>query len=102
LAPNEAHPRNSLKYIGPYANNSDVIKIVEHHHENFDGSGPLGLVKKDIHPLSKILRVADAIIEKSNNSLLEGIQEALREDKNLYDKDCIESLLNHFKQKKVA
>src|SRR5690606_14137235 len=38
----------------------EILQIISHHHENIDGSGfPRRLTKNNIHPLAKILRVAD-------------------------------------------
>jgi HD-GYP domain-containing protein (c-di-GMP phosphodiesterase class II) len=40
---------------------SEVFKIIECHHENWDGSGyPFGLAGEEIPKLSRIIRVADA------------------------------------------
>lgn len=40
--------------------NAHVKSIIMHHHERMDGSGyPKGLTAKDIHPLAKIVMIAD-------------------------------------------
>ena len=95
------HPNNSIAHLGPYANNSDISSIVLHHHENFDGSGPLGLTRHKIHPLAKLLRIADKISLHSNDSLCHGITFCLAEQRNLYEKEPIFKLLDYMKNKKL-
>ena len=40
---------------------SDVVLAIKHHHENNDGSGPLGIKNSSIHPISKFIRLADEV-----------------------------------------
>jgi len=95
LAPELPHPENSIPYLGELAQNNDVVKIIEHHHENYDGSGPLKLSKNYIHPLAKILRLGDAITNLSTGSVLTRIDVLLNEQKNLFDKESLIQLRDY-------
>lgn len=100
LSPNEVHPKNSLNHLGPFDSNSDIRGIIAQHHENFDGSGPLGLTKHKIHPLAKLLRVADELTLHSQNSLSHGIFHVINEEKNLYEKEPVYKLNESLQFKK--
>lgn len=57
---------SSLKDI-----HADVIQMVSEHHEDVEGQGfPLKTVKRDQHPLSKILQCANIFIEAVNTNRL--------------------------------
>jgi putative nucleotidyltransferase with HDIG domain len=57
----QQHPVVAARILGPIEELSDVIEIVMHHHERFDGSGyPEGLRGSDIPLGARILTVADA------------------------------------------
>lgn len=101
LSPNEPHPKNSLNHLGPFKENSDIYSIISHHHENFDGSGPLGLTRHKIHPLGKLLRVADELALHSQHSLSHGILHVINQEKNLYDKESVYRLYDSLKLKKI-
>lgn len=101
LSPDEVHPKNSLNHLGPFEANSDIRGIIAHHHENFDGSGPLGLTRHKIHPLAKLLRVADELALHSHHSLSHGILYAINEEKNLYEKEPVYKLYESLKLKKI-
>lgn len=101
LAPDESHPKNSLAFLGPYSDHSDIPSIVAHHHENFDGSGPIGLTRHKIHPLAKLLRLSDNIAENSLSSLSEGISVSLAEQRNLFEREPIFKLQEYLKSKKL-
>lgn len=93
------HPLNSLPYLGKFAQNNDIHQIVLHHHENLDGSGPLGLTKFKIHPLAKILRSADELTNvcRMTKTLPEALYVCLNYKKNVFDKDPLEKLFVHLK-----
>lgn len=51
-----------LQTVAPLEITDETIRIVEEHHENFDGTGYLkGLKANDIHIGARVLRVADTI-----------------------------------------
>ncbi|MBD3368577.1 MAG: response regulator [Candidatus Eisenbacteria bacterium] len=57
----QQHPVVAGRILGPIEELGDVIDIVVHHHERFDGSGyPEGLKGSDIPLGARILSVADA------------------------------------------
>jgi response regulator RpfG family c-di-GMP phosphodiesterase len=57
----QQHPVLAERILCPIEELSEVIKIVRHHHERFDGSGyPDGLAGGDIPLGARILSVADA------------------------------------------
>lgn len=52
---------NSIKLEAIPEITSDVVTSIKHHHEYNDGSGPLGVKNYNIHPLAKIIRLADEL-----------------------------------------
>lgn len=55
------HPVKGAEILKPISHLQEVIKVISHHHEHYDGSGyPDGLKGEDIPLLSRILQVADA------------------------------------------
>lgn len=82
----------------------EILQIISQHHENLDGSGfPHRYTKNQIHPLAKILRVADefcflTLKTKHNQNVLSPLK-ALEEfrkpyNSNRYDKDAVDALEN--------
>jgi PAS domain S-box-containing protein/putative nucleotidyltransferase with HDIG domain len=71
---------NLLNEIDQYR---DIAEIMREHHEKFDGSGyPRGIKKDEIHPLSRIMIVADAFDAMTTNRVYKprkSIDVALRE-----------------------
>ena len=54
------HPETGAKILQPIAAYADVLPIVRHHHERWDGAGyPDGLAGNQIHPHARITAVAD-------------------------------------------
>ncbi len=55
------HPKIGAKIIEPIGLPEDVTKIILQHHEWYNGNGyPNGIKDYDIHPLAKIVAIADA------------------------------------------
>jgi PAS domain S-box-containing protein/putative nucleotidyltransferase with HDIG domain len=55
------HPARSASILGPIAQFGQIIDVVRHHHEHFDGSGyPAGLEGDAIPYLARILCIADS------------------------------------------
>lgn len=55
------HPLKGAEILSPIEHLSEVMKIIAHHHEHYDGTGyPDGLKGEEIPILSRILQVADA------------------------------------------
>lgn len=75
------HPLYSKELL-PYAN-EEIIKIIKHHHEKYDGTGyPDKISKNDIPLLSRIITVADAVDamrSKRSYSVPKSVQEIINE-----------------------
>lgn len=55
------HPLIAARILGPIDELKEIIQLIKHHHENYDGSGyPDGLAEKEIPLGSRIIAVADA------------------------------------------
>lgn len=55
------HPEKGVAILSPISELKDVVNIIRHHHERFDGSGyPRGLHGDAIPFISRILSVADS------------------------------------------
>jgi putative nucleotidyltransferase with HDIG domain len=54
------HPAKGARILEPLEQLSDVIPLIEQHHERFDGMGyPYGLAGSEIDPCARIIAVAD-------------------------------------------
>lgn len=55
------HPVKGAEILKPISHLQEVIRVISHHHEHYDGGGyPDGLKGEEIPLLSRILQVADA------------------------------------------
>jgi putative nucleotidyltransferase with HDIG domain len=55
------HPVVGARILSPIPAFASALPIVRHHHEHWDGTGyPDGLAGEEIHPLARVLAVADA------------------------------------------
>jgi len=55
------HPEIGVNILRSMQNMKEILQVIRHHHERYDGSGyPDGLKGEDIPLLSRILAVADA------------------------------------------
>lgn len=55
------HPSIGARILAPIAAFAPAMPIVLHHHERWDGNGyPDGIAGEEIHPLTRVLTVADA------------------------------------------
>ena len=56
----KTHPEKGCKVLEPISQLQEVLPIIRHHHERFDGNGyPDGLTGTDIPLMSRIIAVAD-------------------------------------------
>ena len=75
----------------------ELAEIMKDHHERCDGSGyPLGIKSDEIHPLAKIMMIADSFDAMTTNRIYKGrktVQKALAEIETLkgihYDIDVV-------------
>jgi len=57
----QAHPLNSVKILSIFPYFREIIPVVRHHHEWYDGTGyPDGLMGEEIPLMSRIIMIADA------------------------------------------
>ena len=57
------HPQNAVKILSVFPFLREVIPIVRHHHEWYDGTGyPDGLIGEHIPLISRIIMIADAFV----------------------------------------
>ncbi len=84
----------------------DIVQIVFEHHEDCIGQGyPLAKIKKELHPLSRILQVANLFMEQAlkgpHNPGMTGLAAAQfieRIYNSRVDTDCIKALKSIFSQ----
>lgn len=58
-----AHPLNGVKILSPFPFFREILPIIMHHHEWYDGTGyPEGLMGEDIPLMSRIIMIADAFV----------------------------------------
>lgn len=95
------HPLIAAKEIlQPISYIQDIIPIIEHHHENWDGTGyPAKIAKNEIPLTSQIILIVDAYFalteQRTYRSKLSP-QEALAEIKKDCGKKWNETLVNEF------
>lgn len=79
----------------------DVVMIVAHHHERSDGSGfPLGLKDIYIHPLSRIVGLANELVERYEEDRVAGratsvrylVEGLIAANASRFNRDVIKSL----------
>lgn len=59
----QAHPLNGVKILSPFPFFREILPIIMHHHEWYDGSGyPEGLMGEDIPFMSRIIMIVDAFV----------------------------------------
>jgi putative nucleotidyltransferase with HDIG domain len=62
------HPQLSVKILQPVITDEEVISIIRHHHERWDGNGfPYGLKKEEIPLGSRIILVCDTFDAMTSN-----------------------------------
>ena len=96
------HPQISVKSLQASKLDDLVIRIILEHHERGDGSGyPTKLTADEIHPVSKILIVADTYDELVHQlrdqpgMLPTNALKTLHDDseKNIFDRECVSQLI---------
>ena len=87
----------------------DIAEIMREHHEKYDGSGyPRGLKANEIHPLSRIMIVADSFDAMTTNRIYKkkkSVDTALKEleelSAKLYHPEVVEAALKALKDIKI-
>jgi len=102
------HPAYGVDIISPVKSLADVIPIILHHHERFDGNGyPRNLKGEDIPYMSRILTVADSFDAMTSNrpygvarTFNEGIQELIDCSLTQFDPEIVMTFVKILKTKK--
>jgi HD-GYP domain-containing protein (c-di-GMP phosphodiesterase class II) len=97
-----SHPGLGAGILRPIKLYPDVIAAVLAHHENMDGSGyPAGLSGNGIHPIARIIRVADSFdamtstrVHRPSRSIDAAIEELFMQRGTVYDSDVVEALVD--------
>jgi HD-GYP domain-containing protein (c-di-GMP phosphodiesterase class II) len=96
---------NILEKLNSY---SDIVKIVRHHHENWDGSGYPDKLQSNIIPLgSRIIRICDVFISLINDRAYRkaySIEEAIKiikENQNQFDPNILPIFFELIKEKNI-
>jgi putative nucleotidyltransferase with HDIG domain len=97
-----SHPSLGAGILRPIKLYPDVIAAVLAHHENMDGSGyPAGLSGTGIHPIARIIRVADSFdamtstrVHRPSRSIDAAIEELFMQRGTVYDPDVVEALVD--------
>lgn len=98
----EEHPVMSENILGAIHHDWDVLSLVRHHHERFDGSGyPDGLKGEEIPLGSRILTVADSLVamasERPYRERLDPqdiVAELDRYRGSQFDPGCVDALMS--------
>ncbi|MBI3556662.1 MAG: response regulator [Deltaproteobacteria bacterium] len=103
----ESHPTRGLEILGEIRSiPSDVLQIAMQHHENCMGQGyPAGLKRQHIHPLARVIAVANefcghALRSPSNHTVMapiEAINRMINLHSELLDAGIMAALLMLFK-----
>lgn len=97
----KSHPVESVAIIEKIDGFDDVIPIVKHHHERFDGSGyPDNLAGTEIPRLARMLSVVDSFDAMTNKrpyqktkSLEEGLNELIRCKDTQFDGEYVDQFV---------
>ncbi len=102
------HPLKGAEILRPISHLQEVIKVISHHHEHYDGSGyPDGLRGESIPLLSRILQVADAFDAMTSERpyrKIPGINRAIEELKSCsgrqFDPSTVEAFIRALNRKR--
>ncbi|GAV22345.1 HD domain-containing phosphohydrolase [Carboxydothermus pertinax] len=100
------HPEIGAEIIKPIAQMRDIIEIIYHHHERYDGTGyPSGLKGEEIPLEARVLAVADAFeamtSDRSYRKALtkkEAIAEIINQKGKQFDPQVVEAFLEVVKE----
>jgi len=95
------HPKVAAQILDPFNTSKDVLAMVYHHHERYDGKGyPAGLKGDDIPLAARILKVADSFEAmtsgrpyRSAKTRSEAVQELKTYSGSHYDPTVVSALL---------
>ncbi|MDQ3877859.1 MAG: HD-GYP domain-containing protein [Actinomycetota bacterium] len=95
-----SHPALGASILKPIKLYPEVLAAVLSHHENLDGTGyPQGLVGDEIHPIARVIRVADSFdamtstrSHRAARSVDETLDVLVSERGSVYQPDIVEAL----------
>lgn len=95
-----SHPALGASILKPIKLYPEVLAAVMSHHENLDGSGyPHGLRDEEIHPIAKVIRVADSFdamtstrSHRAGRSIDDTMDVLIAERGSVYEPDLVEAL----------
>ncbi len=96
------HPVKGAEIIRPVESIIDIIPLIKHHHERYDGNGyPDGLSGNDIPYLARVLTVVDCFDAmttdrpyKAGKSFEGAIEELKRYSNSQFDPEIVEAFIN--------
>lgn len=102
------HPANGVEIIEPVKSLENIIPLILHHHERYDGKGyPDNLKGEDIPYLARILTVVDSFDAMTSNrpynkrkTYKEGIDELIRCSASQFDPNIVNSFIEVIKENK--
>lgn len=102
------HPANGVEIIEPVKSLENIIPLILHHHERYDGKGyPDNLKGEDIPYLARILTVVDSFDAMTSNrpynkrkTYKEGIDELIRCSDSQFDPNIVNSFIEVIKENK--
>ena len=103
------HPKKAAQILRPLRSLKDVVPIILHHHENYDGTGyPVGIKGNDIPLGARIMGLVGAfeamITAKSYRkplSIEEAIEEIKKNSGKQFDPKVIQGFLNVIRRKDI-
>lgn len=101
------HPKNGVEIIKNVAVLQDVIPIILHHHERYDGTGyPYQLKGNDISYLSRVLTVIDSFDAMTSNrpyqkkkTYAQAFEELIRCSGTQFDPEIVQQFIRIMKNK---
>ncbi|MDR3607576.1 MAG: response regulator [Oligoflexia bacterium] len=107
----ETHPVRSMELLSQIQGIPDeIVQIASHHHENCIGSGyPHKLSRNKIHPLSRLIAIADVFCEyairspdRPNLPAIEVIQKMTQVHESVLDPECFSAFKRTFEFDELA
>lgn len=104
------HPEIGATILHPIKELGDIIDVVRHHQEKYDGSGyPQGLKGDKIPLMARIISVADALDAiisdrpyRKKRNMVEAIKEIKKHSGTQFDPQIVDTFLSAYKKGKIV